>query len=139
VAVLRLSGPQILTLKDLVRQGFDTNTFDELLLRLDRRTSDYVGANDDFPTSIVKTLKRANAQLWWRDLLREACNAVPDPQLRAFSDHVGSAPTFAETVPGGERPLKGRELELKVVALHCDSAATILWRLRGEGGRSPES
>jgi V8-like Glu-specific endopeptidase len=127
VAVLRLSGPQILTLKDLVRQGFDPNTFDELLQRLDRKTSDYASVNDDFPTSVRKTLMRANAELWWRDLLREACNAVPDPTLRDFSDHVGFSPTFTDE--GGELPLKGRQLELKVV----DSGTTfdiLTWRMK---------
>ena len=54
MAVLRLSGPQILTLSDLAQQGFDPKSFDGL----DRETSHYASGDDNFPTSLLRTLER---------------------------------------------------------------------------------
>jgi hypothetical protein len=62
-----LSGPQNLILSDLVQQGFDPKSFDELLRRLDRRTWNYASGNDDMSsrcrTIIVEfTVSRACAR-----------------------------------------------------------------------------
>ncbi len=115
MALLRLSGPQILKLRNLLNAAFsDLQTFDELLLRLDHTVAHLAGPNDPLPTAILRSLRRANAELWWRELLREACNAVPDPQLRAFSDEVGFAPDFVAADQGSETLLRGRQLELKI-------------------------
>jgi Effector-associated domain 1 len=91
VAFLRLEGPQLLGLRDWLRAAFTEEAFTELLLALDRKVEDFAGRNDTFPTVILKTVQCANAQLWWRDLLREACNAVPDPQLLQFSTEFGKS------------------------------------------------
>ena len=115
MARLRLSGPQILQLRDQLNAAFvSLDTFDELLLRLDRTVSNYASSSDTLPAAILKTVRHANAELWWRDLLREASNAVPDPQLRAFSDEVGFAPDFVAADQASAVALKGRELELKI-------------------------
>lgn len=56
MAVLRLSSPKILTFSDLARQGFAPKSFDGL----DREISNYASGDDDFPTSFLGTLERAN-------------------------------------------------------------------------------
>jgi V8-like Glu-specific endopeptidase len=114
VARLRMSGPEMLKLKNLLGAAFDQNTLEVVLLNLDRYLTHYASLNDTLPTAILKTVQRANAELWWRDLLREACNAVPDPALCAFSDEVGFAPDFVEAIADSTVPLKGRQLELKI-------------------------
>jgi V8-like Glu-specific endopeptidase len=114
MARLRLSGPEMLKLRNLLGAAFDQNTFEVVLLSLDRRLTHYASLYDTLPTAILKTVQRANAELWWRDLLRDACNAVPDPALYAFSDEVGFAPDFVEAIADDTAPLKGRQLELKI-------------------------
>src|SRR5262249_24731368 len=115
MALLRLNGPQLLQLRDLLKAAFpEEEEFEDLLLRLDRKTSDFAARSDRFPVAIRKVLIQANARLWWRELLREACNAVPDPQLRAFAEEVGFAPDIVATDEGGEAPLTGRQLEAKI-------------------------
>lgn len=59
MAVLHLSGPQILTHCDLARLGFDLKSFSEFQ-RPDRETSNYASGNTDFPTSFLRKLERAN-------------------------------------------------------------------------------
>jgi trypsin-like peptidase/effector-associated domain 1 (EAD1)-containing protein len=130
MALLRLKGPQLLALRNLLRTAFpQTSSFTELLLILDKNFGDFAPANAAYPSALLETLQHANAQLWWRDLLREACNAVPDPQLRAFADEVGFAPDFVAANAAGTQPLKGRNLELKIKA----SGSTfdiVTWRQR---------
>jgi V8-like Glu-specific endopeptidase len=129
MAFLRLKGPQLNKLTSLLGAAFDGPSFDVLLLSLDRKMSDYVGPNDPLPTAILKTLQKANTQLWWRDLLREAVNTVPDPQLSAFLDECGFSPDFTASDQNGSTPLKGRQLELKIT----ESGTTfdiLVWRRR---------
>jgi hypothetical protein len=129
MAFLRLKGPQLLTLRNLLKPAFSKAKFEELLLQLDRSLDDFAGSNEPLPTAILNTLKHANAELWWRDLLREACNAVPDPQLLEFSKDVGFAPDVVAADPAGVAPLRGRQLELKI----RDSGSTfeiLTWRQR---------
>jgi hypothetical protein len=129
MALLRMKGSQIVDLKNTLKTAFDFSTFEDLLLRLDRRPSDFAGANDDLPTVIRKTLVQANAQLWWRDLLREACNAVPDPHLLEFLKELGFAPNIVTSNENSVTALKGRQLELKI----RDSGSTfdiMVWRTR---------
>jgi len=115
MARLRLSGPQILQLRDLLKTAFpEEEDFEDLLMRLDCKVSDFAAGRDRFPIAIRKVLIQANARLWWRDLLREACNAVPDPALCAFSDEVGFSPDFVAAVTDAEPSLNGRQLELKI-------------------------
>jgi hypothetical protein len=130
MALLRLKGPQLLEFRDLLQPAFPRQRFEELLVVLDRSVDEFAGTNDTYPATILKTLQYANAQLWWRDLMREACNAVADPELRRFANEVG----FAADVVAAEResvtPLKkARELELKIRA----SGSTfdiVTWRQR---------
>lgn len=93
MALLRLKNSQLIRLRDILRAANATEAqFEELLLRLDRTVTNYAASAAPFPTAILRTLKFANAELWWRDLLREASNAVRDPALLAFAEEVGFAP-----------------------------------------------
>jgi hypothetical protein len=121
MGVLRLNGPQLLRLRNLLRAAFPSpDEFDELLLALDKRLSDFASARANYPTALRETLEIANGRLWWRDLLREACNAVPDPGLRAFANEVGLAADVVAAdqatvqASSGTRELKGNNLELKI-------------------------
>ena len=60
MALLRLNGPQLLQLRDLLKAAFpDEEEFEDfLLLRLDRKTSDFAGRSDRFPVAIRKVLIR---------------------------------------------------------------------------------
>jgi hypothetical protein len=130
MALLRLKGPQLVELRDLLQSAFRRPKFEELLLRFDRSIDDFAGGNDNYPTAILETLRYANAELWWRDLLREACNAVPDPRLRQFAGPLGFAPDVVNAATPDVVPLKKyRELELKI----RDSGSTfdiVTWRQR---------
>jgi V8-like Glu-specific endopeptidase len=126
---LRLNGPQILELRRRLAVAFTAATFNELLMQLDRKVSDFAGLNDTHPIAILRCVDEANTKLWWPDLLREACNASPDPDLRAFAAEVGFAPDFVASGDGGEIPLKGHDLQLKIE----DSGTTfdiVTWRTR---------
>jgi hypothetical protein len=118
MAALRLTGPEIAKLQELLRAAFLRPRFDEFLLyRLDKRTDDYVGPADDYKTALRKVIQEANARLWWRDLLREARRAVPDdPGLMVFGEPFGLSP--ATVAPDGRAmaPVQGRQLELKIRA-----------------------
>jgi len=115
--MLRLRQAQVIELRDLLRVAIDAeDDFDDLIMRLGRNTADFASKSDSYPQKIKKALNQANAGLWWRDLLREACNAVPaDPKLRAFANEVGLA---AQVVDGGSAgsPMNNRALELKIKA-----------------------
>src|SRR3954465_7243462 len=101
---VRLSGPEIEQLAKLLRDAFPRARFTEFLLyRLDKRIDDYVGASDDYPTSIRKVVEEANGLLWWHDIVREARNAVPgDPGLIEFGERFGVSPRFT-TREGAQR------------------------------------
>lgn len=129
--MIRLSGPEIATLVGLLREAFPRARFTEFLLyRLNRRTDDVAGEADDYPTVLRKVVQEANAGLWWRDLLREARNAVPaDPGLLAFAEQFGLSPAVAVTINGGVTPIHGPQLELKIKS--AQSTFDILtWRKR---------
>jgi len=116
MATIRLDGPQIEELKNLLGAAFLPPRFTEFLLyRLNRNIWNYTGATDDYPTILLRVIQDANARLWWRDLVWEARKAIPaDPGLLAFEERFSSAPTTL-AVDGGEvRPVQGRQLELKI-------------------------
>jgi Trypsin-like peptidase domain/Effector-associated domain 1 len=119
-AKLRLTGPEIQELRDLLRVAFPRHRFDDFLLfRLDRRTDDYVGSTDDYLTVLRKVIQEANAALWWRDLLREVRKAAPgDPGLMEFGERFGLSPATVTVDGGSSAPLRGRQLELKIKAAH---------------------
>ncbi|MER9240911.1 trypsin-like peptidase domain-containing protein [Mesorhizobium sp. M0633] len=129
MALLRLKNPQLLNLRNLLKEAFPYDRFAELLMLLDKNIDDFTARNTAYPTAILDSLKHANAQLWWRDLLREACNEVADPQLHQFADVVGFAPNFVAVDASGIHVLKGRNLELRIKA----SGTTfdiVTWRQR---------
>jgi Trypsin-like peptidase domain/Effector-associated domain 1 len=114
---LRLNGPEIQKLRDLLRSAFPRNRFDEFLLyRLDRHTDDYAGPADDYPTVLRKVIQEANAALWWRDLVGEARKAVPgDPGLMEFGEHFGFSPATVAVTGNTSAALRdSRQLELKI-------------------------
>jgi hypothetical protein len=140
MSFLRLTGPQLLRLRNLLKPAFTEQAFTELLLILDRKVEDFAGKNDAHPTVILNTLQHANAELWWRDLLREACIAVPDPQLFEFSKDAGFAPDVVTADAAGVTPLKGRNLELKIKALGSTPIGLVQCRsllpgFEGDGAR----
>ncbi len=114
-AKLRLDGGEIERLTDLLNKAFLPQRFAQFLLtRLDRPAHNYSALDDDFRTVLFKVVVAANAELWWRDLLRQARNAIPDdPGLIEFADHVAESPVVAAPGRPGAR-LAGRELELKI-------------------------
>jgi V8-like Glu-specific endopeptidase len=113
---LRLSGPEMRVLRDLLREAFARPRFEEFLLyRLDKRPEDFTSANDDYPTALRKILVEANASLWWRDLLREARNAVPgDGGLQGFGEQFGVSPVTVAPAVGGMAVVQGPQLQLKI-------------------------
>jgi V8-like Glu-specific endopeptidase len=113
----RLKGPEMEDLKNLLGAAFLPQRFNEFLLyRLNRQTWNYAGANDDYPTILLRVIQDANATLWLRDLVWEARKAVPaDPGLLAFEERFFSSAPTTVAVDGGEvRPVQGRQLELKI-------------------------
>jgi hypothetical protein len=110
MATIRLDGPQIEELKNLLGAAFLPPRLTEFLLyRLNRNIWNYTGATDDYPTILLRVIQDANARLWWRDLVWEARKAIPaDPGLLAFEERFSSAPTTL-AVDGGEvRPVQRR-------------------------------
>lgn len=115
---LRLNGPEITELRDLLRAAFLRVRFEDFLLdRLDRRLDDFTGPADDYPTALRKVIQEANAALWWRDLLREARKAVPaDPGLLEFGERFGFSPVTVAVQGETQVALRGQQLELKIRA-----------------------
>jgi hypothetical protein len=112
---LRLTGPQLLQLRQLLRTAFAPEGFADLVTALDRRVDDYAGPSDNYPTTIRKVLDVANAQLWWRDLLLQARTAMPgDPELLAFAQHFGDAPRVVTATGEPLAPVAGAGLEVKI-------------------------
>lgn len=114
----RLSGPEIMEFKDLLRAAFSRTRFDDFLLyRLNRQTDDFAGPGDDYPTVLRKVIQEATAQLWWQDILSAARLAVPtDPGLMAFGERFGLSPTTVSDDGNGLTPVQGRQLELRIKA-----------------------
>lgn len=115
---LRLRGPEIQRLAELLVDAFEPDRFDELLLfRLDRKTSHYAGAADRYPTVVRKVIQDASARLWWRELARAAREALPtDPGLVEFGESFGLAPETWSTDGAGTARVGGPQLELKIRA-----------------------
>ena len=130
-AQARLSGPEQLELREVLREAFSRDDFEELLLfRLDRRLSDLAGPNEPYPAALRRVLDDAVRKLWWRDLVAKARDAVPgDPDLLAFAERFALAPiTLAHDGPSKE-PVSGRQLELKIIAAQS-SFDLAIWRRR---------
>jgi V8-like Glu-specific endopeptidase len=134
---LRIPGTDIERLASLLADAFEPDRFDEFLLyRLDRRSYNFAGANDRYPTVLRKVIQDANARLWWRDLVREARLALPaDPGLVEFGERFELAPqTWNAGADAGADPdattrVAGRQLELKIKA--AQSTVDIgTWRAR---------
>src|SRR5690242_14466633 len=116
-SVLRLQGPDLGRLSQLLRAAFTRPRFAELLLtRLNQPIGNFSAPADTDPAAFLNVLIEANAQLWWRDLLREARNAVPsDPGLQAFADEFGQAPqAVAIDKQGGRTAVSGSSLQLQI-------------------------
>jgi hypothetical protein len=129
VTLLRLNGKQQIELRDLLRKAFSRQRFHELLLTMDRDIEDYAGADDGLTAVILNAVEVAVDELWWRELLREACNFARDPALMTFGEAVGFAPEFVTTGGGATTYLKGHNLELRIK----ESGSTydiIAWRER---------
>jgi V8-like Glu-specific endopeptidase len=116
MGALRLDGPQMEELKNLLGAALLPQRFNEFLLyRLNRNTWNYAGPNDDYPTVLLRVIQDANATLWWRDLVWEARKAVPgDPGLLAFEEQFSGAPTTLAVDGDQVRPVRGQQLELKI-------------------------
>jgi hypothetical protein len=136
MTALRLSGPEQRELQKLLAEAFDPEEFRQFLrYRLDLQLHDIAGAADNFQTVLFKVLERARRRLWWRDLLVEARNELPDdPGLLAFAERFGLAPTVAIAgdggrVPHGDRAADLRQLELKIREAGC-TFDIVQWRRR---------
>ena len=128
---LRLQPNEIRELVELLHAAFLRVRFEEFLFyRLKRSTDDLSGPNDDYPTMLRKVALEANSKLWWRALVREARNAVPDdPGLLSFGEQFGLSPkTFAPTA-GDAMPLTTAQLELKIQAAQS-TFNIVTWRQR---------
>jgi V8-like Glu-specific endopeptidase len=112
---LRLDGDEVKRLTDLLNEAFLPQRFAQFLLtRLNRRVYNYSALDDDYWTVQYKVILAANAELWWRDLLRQARNAVPDdPGLLELAEQMAESPVVAAASRPGTS-LGGRELELKI-------------------------
>ena len=126
MTVDRLSPAALLELRNALRPAFSRSRFVDLVARVDRNLDDMTAPADDYPTSIWRVLGEANAQLWWRDLLREARFAVPgDAALQQLGERYGLSAIVASTTG----PITGHELELKIKA--AQSTFNIgVWRSR---------
>lgn len=131
---LRLEDTEIAEFAELLDAVFLPPRFDEFLsYRLNRRTYHFASQNDDYPTVLRKVIQEANAKLWWRNLLREARNAVPDdPGLLAFGERFGLSPQVVAPAEGGTTRLSGAQLELKIKAAHFSYDILTWRRLLGE-------
>lgn len=105
---LRLTGPQIGELEDLLAEAFTPQEFDDFLLyRLNRNWQSHVGREDDFPTALGKIVRAASRKLWWLELLAKARNALPtDPGLQEFAERFGVAPGIVLTDHAGRTDLR---------------------------------
>jgi V8-like Glu-specific endopeptidase len=116
-APLRLQGTDLGRFRDLLLAAFTRARFAELLLtRLNRSIGTYAAPVDNDPTAVLNVLVGANAELWWRDLLREARNAVPnDPNLQAFEEEYGQAAQAVAVDKQGRRTIvSGSALEVQI-------------------------
>jgi hypothetical protein len=115
-AKLRLQGTDLGRLRDVLLAAFTRPRFTELLLtRLNKSIGTYSSPADTDPAAVLNVLVGANAELWWRDLLREARNAVPnDPDLQALAEEFGQAPQAIAIDKQGGHAVDGSSLELHI-------------------------
>jgi hypothetical protein len=92
---IRLNGPQSGQLNEVLREAFNPNTFDRMLLyRLDRQTYNIARVGADFQTTLFDVIEAANMQGWVEDLIARAREANPgNAKLLAFSQQFGLAST----------------------------------------------
>jgi V8-like Glu-specific endopeptidase len=109
---LRLDPPEVKKLSDLLHDAFSRQRFKEFLFyRLGKNLEDYSGEGAGYQTNLFDVLIESNAKLWWRDLAREARNAVPeDPGLQEFLEKFGYSPQIVSKT----QPLRGPQLQLRV-------------------------
>jgi V8-like Glu-specific endopeptidase len=91
----------------------------------------YSAPADPDPEAFLNVLIGANAELWWRELLREARNAIPnDPDLQAFAEEFGQAPQAVAVDKQGHRTVvRGSALQLQIK--NAQSTYDIMaWRKR---------
>jgi hypothetical protein len=120
---LRLQGTEIGRFSQLLRAAFTRPRFAELLLY--RLTA----PADADPAAFMNVLIEANAQLWWRDLLRAARNALPtDPNLQAFEEEFGQAcQVVAFDKHGGQKVVGRTSLQLQIKTAQS-TFDILLWR-----------
>ncbi|GIF02124.1 trypsin-like peptidase domain-containing protein [Paractinoplanes rishiriensis] len=96
----RLSGPQQRELQEALAAIFDRDQLEQFLLyRLNIRLEDISPKADNLQSSLFRVLEHAKRRLWWRDLVVEARNELPeDAGLIMFAQRVGLAP--AVTIVG---------------------------------------
>lgn len=129
---LRLKNKQIFDMAALIRAAFLPADFTLLLLRVDRDSNDYVAPSEVYPLAVAQVVKAANGELWWRELLRAACELRPgDTALIAFAKMVELEAVTVDAAAGAVNPvvITGRRLELKIK----DSQSTVdivTWRTR---------
>jgi len=113
---VRLDGIDSGRLARLLFDAFLPERFEELLLyRLNKPIHSCTSKNDDHPTVLRKVIAAANADLWWRDLLRETRNANPaDPGLSEFAERYDLSPRLVSSNVRGTQMLSGSSLELKI-------------------------
>jgi V8-like Glu-specific endopeptidase len=128
---LRLGGVELGVLSDLLRRAFIRVRFEELLrYRLNQSIDELAAPGDDYRTAMRKTLDLATADLWWKDLLREARFANPaDADLQAFAEDYGLSPQTVDASTRAANSLRGPALQLKIK----ESQSTyniVTWRKR---------
>lgn len=128
---VRLQPDEIGEFVELLRAAFLRVRFEEFLFyRLKRSTDDLSGPNDDYPTVLRKVVREANSKLWWRALVQEARNAVPDdPGLLSFGERFGLSPKTVAPSAAGTTPLTAAQLELKIKAAQS-TFNIVTWRKR---------
>jgi hypothetical protein len=128
---LRLNGPEISKLEQLICEAFLPADFSRLLnYRLNRKLANLSSPGDNFPEAVGKVLERANTELWWTDLLREIRNARPsDPSFVAFAEDVRQGPNTVDASKSNNPVVTGRDLELRVRATRT-SFDIMAWRTR---------
>lgn len=87
--LLRLSGPQLLRLRDALRDAFVPTAFVELLLLINRRLEDHSRAVDAYPEQVLSVLLRADSAGWLHELLDAAlASRSSNPVLQELSQQL---------------------------------------------------
>lgn len=113
MAVQRLTPSELLGVRDVLRPAFSRSRFGEILMRLNRELDDLVAPVETYPEALLSVLVDANAQLWWRDLLRESRLALPtDAALQQLGEHYA----LSTPIVSSEGQVSGPQLEIKIKA-----------------------